>query len=123
MAFDDINTLMKQLTAAQEKIGGTQKKLQEICKTGKSGGKWVQITLDGVYEVRNVKLQPELFEEDVEVIEDLIMAAFNDAVRQIAEQNRVQWMNLKDVITTGLKEVNNESADKSDDQSGKPADS
>lgn len=76
----NIGNLMKQAQQVQAKMGEMQAKMAELEVTGASGGGMLQITINGKNEVKKVKIDKALVDpEDVEVLEDLIMAAFNDA--------------------------------------------
>lgn len=83
----NINALMQQAQKMQEQM---QKKMQlaqeELAKTeiqGESGAGLVKITMTGKYDVKRVELAPDLMQEDKEILEDLIAAAINDAVRKV----------------------------------------
>ena len=76
----NIGQLMKQAQQMQAKMGEMQAKLAEVEMTGASGGGLVNITLNGKGDVRKIKIDPSLAAPDeVEVLEDLLVAAFNDA--------------------------------------------
>ncbi|MDB5539806.1 MAG: YbaB/EbfC family nucleoid-associated protein [Devosia sp.] len=75
--------LMGMMKAAQEMKGRMeefQTQLAELTVEGRSGGGMVTVTLSGKGEMRGLKIDPSLFkEDDVSVLEDLILAAHNDA--------------------------------------------
>ena len=76
----NLGNLMKQAQQMQAKMGEMQAKLAEVEMTGASGGGLVNITLNGKGDVRKIKIDPSLAAPDeVEVLEDLLVAAFNDA--------------------------------------------
>lgn len=76
----NLGQLMKQAQKMQAKMQEMQEKLAEIEITGASGGGMVEVTLNGKGETRRVKLDPQLASADeIEVLEDLLVAAFNDA--------------------------------------------
>ncbi len=76
----NIGQMMKQAQKLQAKMAELQEQLASTEVTGASGGGLLQITLNGKGEVRKVKIDPSLVDpNDVEVLEDLIVAAFNDA--------------------------------------------
>jgi DNA-binding YbaB/EbfC family protein len=71
---------MKQAQQMQSKMTEMQEKLGELEVSGTSGGGMVTVTLNGKGEMRGVKLDKSLVDpEDIEVLEDLIVAAHNDA--------------------------------------------
>lgn len=76
----NIGQLMKQAQAMQERMAEMQKKLEQVEISGSSGAGLVQITLNGKGEMRTLKIDPSLVDpQETEVLEDLIIAAFNDA--------------------------------------------
>lgn len=80
----NIGQMMKQAQKLQAKMAELQEQLALAEVTGASGGGLVQMTLNGKGEVRKVKIDPSLVDpNDVEVLEDLIVAAFNDAKAKV----------------------------------------
>ena len=76
----NLGQMMKQAQQMQVKMKEMQDKLAAIEVTGNSGGGLVSVTLNGKGEMRGVKIDASLFSaDDAEVVEDLIVAAFNDA--------------------------------------------
>ena len=76
----NLGQMMKQAQELQAKMGEMQDKLAALEVTGISGGGMIEVTLNGKHEVRRVKIDPSLAgPSDVEVLEDLIVAAFSDA--------------------------------------------
>jgi len=86
-----IGDLMKQAQAMQEGMQENMRKMQEeqalMEITGESGAGLVKVTLNGKYEARGVALDQSLLSEDKEILEDLIAAAMNDAVRRVEAAN------------------------------------
>ena len=78
--------LMKQAQKMQKQMEEATKELQEKEVTSSAGGGVVEVTVSGNREVTKVKIDPEAVDpDDVEMLEDLIMAATNEALRQIEE--------------------------------------
>lgn len=76
----NLGQMMKQAQAMQAKMAEMQEKLGQLEVTGQSGGGMVKATLNGRSELRRLKIDPSLVDpNDVEVMEDLIVAAVNDA--------------------------------------------
>jgi DNA-binding YbaB/EbfC family protein len=76
----NLGNLMKQAQQMQTKMAEMQAKLAELEVTGASGGGMLKVTLNGKFELKGIKIDPSLVSaDDVEVLEDLIVAAFNDA--------------------------------------------
>ena len=89
----NLGQMMKQAQAMQTKMAEMQEKLAQMEVTGQSGGGMVKATLNGKSELRSLKIDPSLVDpNDVEVMEDLIVAAVNDAKAKVeaavAEQMR-----------------------------------
>ena len=88
---EGLGDLMKQ---AQKMQGRVQKLQEEVEKTeviGEAGAGLVKITMTGRHDVRKVDIDSSLFDETKDVLEDLIAAAMNDAVRR-AEKNQQEKM-------------------------------
>ena len=94
--------LMKQAQQMQEKMQKMQEELANAELTGESGAGLVSIVMTGRHDVRRVNIDDSLMSEDKDVLEDLIAAAFNDAVRKLEKQNQEKMagmtsgMNLPD---------------------------
>lgn len=86
-----MNGLMKQAQEMQEKMQKMQEELANAEVTGQSGAGLVSVVMTGRHDVKRVTIDPSLMTEDKEVLEDLIAAAVNDAVRKI-EQNTQKQM-------------------------------
>jgi hypothetical protein len=85
----DINPmeLLKNVQNMQSKISEMQERLKDITVTGSSGGGMVQIEMDCRMSVRKVKIAKEAVDpEDVEMIQDLVLAAVSDAVARVQEK-------------------------------------
>ena len=82
----NMNNLMKQAQKMQKQMEEQQKALEEKEFTASAGGGAVSVTVTGKKEVTAVKLDPEAVDpDDVEMLEDLIMAAVNEALRKAEE--------------------------------------
>lgn len=90
----DINDIMKQAQQMQEKMQKAQEELAKKEVTGESGAGLARVTMNGHHNVRGVFLDSSLLSEDKEVVEDLIAAAINDAVRKISENSKSQFSGL-----------------------------
>ena len=74
---------MRQAQEMQEKLKSAQEALASTEITGSSGGGLVEVVMTGRHDVRRVKIDDSLMGDDKEVLEDLLAAAVNDAVRRI----------------------------------------
>lgn len=90
----NINDLMKQAQVMQEKMKGMQEEASKAEVTGEAGAGMVSVVMTGRHDVRNVSIDSELMKEDKELLEDLLAAAVNDAVRKVEEatQKRMSEM-------------------------------
>ncbi|HEY6984716.1 MAG TPA: YbaB/EbfC family nucleoid-associated protein [Rhodanobacteraceae bacterium] len=76
--------LMQQAQRMQEEMKRAQEEIAASEVTGRSGGGLVSVVMSGRHEVRRVSIDPKLLADDTEMMEDLIAAAFNDAVNKVA---------------------------------------
>ena len=83
-----MGNLMKQAQQMQEKMAKAQEQLAKMEVIGESGAGMVKVTMTGSHSVRRVEIDDSLMEDDKDMLEDLISAAFNDAVRRVEEQNK-----------------------------------
>ena len=96
----NLGQMMKQAQEFQSKMTEMQESLANFEVTGSAAGGMVQATLNGTGEARRVKIDPSLVSpDDAEVLEDLIVAAFNDAKAKV-EAHRAEKMAE---ITGGLR--------------------
>ena len=80
----NIQGLMKQAQMMQKKMQETQSRLAEEEREGQSGGGLVKITLNGRSEMKKISIDKSLaIADEVDVLEDLILAAYNDAHAKI----------------------------------------
>lgn len=83
-----LQELMAQAQQLQEQMRSAQEDIARQEVQGESGGGLVRVTMTGRYDVRRVHLEPSLLAEEREVIEDLVAAAVNDAVRRVEALQR-----------------------------------
>ncbi|MDO6445732.1 YbaB/EbfC family nucleoid-associated protein [Colwellia sp. 1_MG-2023] len=83
-----MGNLMKQAQQMQAKMAKAQEELANMEVIGESGAGMVKVTMTGSHSVRRVEIDDSLMEDDKEMVEDLVAAAFNDAVRRVEEQNK-----------------------------------
>ncbi|MCB2387544.1 MULTISPECIES: YbaB/EbfC family nucleoid-associated protein [Thalassolituus] len=89
-----MGNLMKQAQKMQEQLQQAQARLADAEVTGESGAGLVKVTMNGRHDVKRVELDDSIMEEDKEMLEDLLAAAVNDAVRKIEQQNQEQMGKL-----------------------------
>ncbi|MDA8190539.1 YbaB/EbfC family nucleoid-associated protein [Acidiferrobacter thiooxydans] len=86
--------LMKQAQAMQENLRKAQSELATLEVEGQAGGGLVKITMTCRNDVRKVRLDESLLKEDREVVEDLVAAAMNDAVRKAEQMSQERLAGL-----------------------------
>lgn len=91
----NLGQMMKQAQQIQEKMAAMQEELEALEMVGKSGGGMCQVTLNGKGQAKKVLIDPSLVNpEDAEVLEDLIVAAINDAKAKSEEVMREKMQEL-----------------------------
>jgi hypothetical protein len=96
----NLGQMMKQAQELQSRMTEMQAKLDQIEITGAAGGGMVQVTLNGKREMKRLKIDKSLADpEEIEVLEDLVIAAFNDAAAKIEARVAEEMSKL----TGGLK--------------------
>jgi len=93
-----LGNIMKQAQKMQAELQKAQEQLALEEVTGESGGGLVKIVLNGKHEVRRVTIDDSLIGDDKEMLEDLVAAAFNDAVHRVADKMQQSMSSL----TAGL---------------------
>lgn len=93
-----IGNLMKQAQLMQENLQKAQNKIAEMEVEGVSGAGMVKVLMNGKHDVKRVTIDPSLMGDDKEMLEDLIAAAVNDAVRKV--ENATQEMMAS--VTAGM---------------------
>lgn len=91
-----LGNIMKQAQAMQENMKKAQEELANIEVTGESGGGMVSLVMTCRHDVKSVKIDPELLGdvEDKEILEDLVAAAMNDAVRKVEKTSSEKMAGL-----------------------------
>jgi hypothetical protein len=85
----DIGAMMRQAQQMQAKIADAQRQFEELAIDGASGGGLVQLTITGKGLMTRLKIDPSLLnEEEHEILEDLVKAAYEDARRKMEEKHQ-----------------------------------
>ncbi|ADY81627.1 MULTISPECIES: YbaB/EbfC family nucleoid-associated protein [Acinetobacter] len=104
----NINMLMQQAQRMQKDMESNIKKAkEELAQTevhAEAGGGLVKVTMTGRYIVKRIEINPELLQDEPDMIEDLIAAAVNDAVRQaeVISEEKMQKANSGMGLPPGL---------------------
>jgi DNA-binding YbaB/EbfC family protein len=91
----NIQQLMKQAQAMQKKMAELQEKAAQVEMEGSAGGGMVVFTINGKGEAKKLKIDPKIVDpSDVETLEDLVIAAYNDAKRKSDEHMQQEMAGL-----------------------------
>lgn len=86
--------MMKQAQKLQENMQRAQEEIAQLEVEGTAGGGMVKVTMTGRHEVKQVRIDPEALADDAEMVEDLVAAAINDAVRRVEEATKEKFSGL-----------------------------
>jgi DNA-binding YbaB/EbfC family protein len=98
-----LSGLMKQAQAMQENLKKAQDELAFVEVTGESGAGLVKVLMTCKHDVKRVTIDPSLMADDKDMLEDLVAAAFNDAVRKAADTSEAKMSKLTAGLPPGLK--------------------
>lgn len=100
----NIAGLMQQAQKMQQEMQRAQEELASLEVTGKAGGGMVEITMNGKHAVKSVRIDPSMA-NDLEMLEDLVTAAINDAVNRVtdAAQQRMASVTQGMQLPPGMK--------------------
>lgn len=91
----DMQRQMQQVQAMQKKMDELQSEIEKMEATATSGGGVVTVTANGKKEITSIKIKPEAVDpDDVEMLEDLILTAANEAIRQMEETSQSEMAKL-----------------------------
>lgn len=85
----DMSKLMQQAQKMQEQMKKAQQERENMQVIGKSGAGLVTVIMTGKYDVKSVSIDNSLMSEDKEILEDLVAAAVNSAVKKVEENSAV----------------------------------
>lgn len=86
---------LQQMQAMQRKMEALQAEIEEKEMTTTAGGGAVTVTVNGKKEITSLELKPEIVDpEDIEMLQDLIMVAVNEGIRQIEEMSNAEMSKL-----------------------------
>jgi len=94
----DIRQMMKQAQQMQERL---QQQMAELRVEGNAGGGMVTVVVNGAKQIQSLRIDPEVVsKDDVEMLQDLIVAAINDAQRKADDELR---QNMGGMLPPGMK--------------------
>ena len=100
-----LGSLMKQAQQMQEQMQSAQEELSHLEVEGEAGGGMVRLTMTCRHEVRNIHVDDALLGEDKDMLEDILAAAFNDALRKVEKttQDKMSGMTSGLNLPAGMK--------------------
>lgn len=99
----NMSNMLKQAQQVQKQIEDVQNELDDLNINGESGGGMVKATVNGKMELLNLDLQNEIFEEDKDLIEDLIISAINNAMIKAQEESQSRMNAVTGGMLGGMK--------------------
>lgn len=84
----NFQNVLKKAKQLQEKLEATQAELEKLTIEGQAGGGMVVAVVNGKQELLSVKIDAEILDEDVEMVEDLVVAAVNQALSKAGEESQ-----------------------------------
>ena len=95
MGMGNMNKMMKQVQKMQAQMAKLQEELEERVVEASAGGEAVTVKVNGKQEVLEIKINPDVVDpDDVEMLEDLVLAAVNEALRSAQEMVASKWGKL-----------------------------
>lgn len=91
-----LGNLMKQAQQMQANMQKMQEEVANMEVTGQSGGGMVSVVMTGKHDIKRVSIDDSLMGDDKEMLEDLIAAAVNDAVRQVEKESQERFSGMTD---------------------------
>ena len=99
----DMNALMRQAQKMQEDMKAKQAELEAAEYTGSAAGEMVTVRMNGKHEVLSISIKPEAVDpDDIEMLEDLIVAATNEALRKVDEESSSAMSKLTGGLGGGI---------------------
>ena len=89
-----LNDLMKQAQEMQQKMQDSQQEIANMEVSGEAGAGLVKVLMTGRHDVKRVEIDPSLMQEDKEMLEDLIAAAVNDAVKKVERESQEKMQSM-----------------------------
>ncbi len=97
-----LGNIMKQAQKMQADMMKAQEELAQIEVTGESGAGMVKVVMTGKHEIRRIKIDDELLGDDKDMLEDMIAAAFNDAVHKVESTTKEKMSGLSAGLPAGM---------------------
>jgi hypothetical protein len=101
----NFQNIMNQAKSVQEKLEATQAELEKLEVKGQAGGGMVVAKVNGKSELLSLNIDPEILNDDVEMVEDLIVAAVNQALRKSSEESQKRMSGISGSMLGALGEL------------------
>lgn len=98
----NFQSVLKQAKQLQEKLEAAQAELAKLEIEGQAGGNMVVAMVNGKQELLSIKIDPEILKEDVEMVEDLVVAAVNQAMRKASEESQRRLASVSGGVISSL---------------------
>jgi DNA-binding YbaB/EbfC family protein len=89
-----LGNMLRQAQQMQETMQKAQAELADLEIIGESGAGMVRVVINGRHEAKSIKIEPKLLGEDKDMLEDLVIAAFNDAVQKLGARTAEKYAGL-----------------------------
>ena len=99
----NMGKMMKQAQQMQKRMGEVQQRLSELEVTGKANNGLVKVIMDGKQKVIDIKIDSSLLKEEIDMLEDLILTAINEAVAKSHEMAEKQMNNVTGNLLGNIK--------------------
>lgn len=115
---ENIGELVKEAQKMQQRMQDAQKELGDLTVEGRSGGNMITVTIDGRHRMRKLDIKPQALEEDTEFLADLVIAAYNDALKKVEEASKRKITTLTEGLNlpTDLMEKMKEEGQKGEEE-------
>ncbi|HHZ80254.1 MAG TPA: YbaB/EbfC family nucleoid-associated protein [Candidatus Marinimicrobia bacterium] len=101
----NFQNIINQAKSVQEKLESTQAELEKLEVKGQAGGGMVVAKVNGKSELLSLNIDPEILNDDVEMVEDLIVAAVNQALRKSSEESQKRMSGISGSMLGALGEL------------------
>ena len=98
----NFQNIIKQAKSVQEKLEATQAELEKLEVEGQSGGGMVVARVNGKQELLSLRIDPEILSDDVEMVEDLIMAAVNQGLSKAGKESQKRMAGVSGSMMSAL---------------------
>jgi DNA-binding YbaB/EbfC family protein len=85
---ENIGDLVKEAQKMQQRMQAAQQELGELKVEGRSGGDMIALVLNGRHQIIDLKIKPAALHEDADFLSELIIAAYNDALKKVEEASK-----------------------------------